>query len=148
MMRMALHSCVECDGKSLAIAIFQGQEGHPIAVWLAMEGGVLPDHLHVVSPWATILGCVRLCGGVVRYRCNIVTLLFVSFPGRTTKTLTRQIALAYVDETSCHFVHVFCLGSILIPFGCVCNSYSGVASNNRGSGVGEVRGVKRTVEDL
>ena len=37
---------------------------------------------------------------------------------RTTKKLTRQVLLAYVDETSCYFLHVLCHGSFFDPLWC------------------------------
>ena len=64
---------------------------------------------------------------------------------KITKKLTRQIVLEYVDETSCHFLHAFCHGSILTPCECVCNSCCDIASgfrdsNKRSSSAGEGRG--------
>ena len=61
------------------------------------------------------------------------------------KKSTRQTVLAYVDETSCYFLHAFCNSSILTSFGFACSTYPGVASGlrdfiKRGSGVGEGRG--------
>ena len=66
-------------------------------------------------------------------------------PTKTTKKLTRQIVLEYMDEMSCHFLHAFCHGSILTHCGCVCNSYRDIVSgfrdsNKGGSSAGEGRG--------